>query len=757
MEPKRATNTLREFAKFRFKREWPTLLIGGVASSFLASFFIYGGRSFLSIVKSYPLSFSGDGIFQLWFIKRIQEGWIFSNNRSGFPFGSNFMDYPDSDLGSNVIIKTLSFLFHQPAQIYNAFYFLGFFFTFLAGYWSARYFKLSPRFSIAFALVFDFLPFHFERIPHLYLTWYFVIPLYVVCAHSLLVNVSDKWGVTRVQNVLRDFLLALIMCSFGVYYTVFGLIVLAFSGFLILVETGLFANLKRYIYVSSLLILGSTINFLPNIIYQLSHGKNGEVAVRSAVESETYGFKFIQLLLPHSNYRIPYLNHLAITYDTSTPLVNENTTSSLGILGVFGLVILFMILVKIVLDKEVSKEQRVASLLSFFLISFGIIGGLGSLFAFLVTPEIRAWNRISVYIAFICILSFFVFLFGRLQRARVSQGLVLTILALVTCVGLIEETSSICSDCTKQVKNAYETSAGFIKQIESGLGTNASVYQLPYVGFPEVPPVYNLDPYATLEGYIFSSHLNWSAGGTKGRPGDLFYRSLAQQSIAQQLSVIKRLGFSGIYLDLSGYGDAGKSELQKWSALLGNPTPLLRSDGQAAFLKLPTTKHGSTLLRATPAEIMRAAGFYADSLGVRVPGNLQTGIDFRLRTLPIFVDSLIGFSQYEAWGRWTDSKNSKVAQIGINQGLEGKFVLHLTAQPFGPNQGRLLKVAIGPISEFLKLKPGINTYNLNFNLGSSSAKSITFTPPFPTSPSQLGESADSRQLGIGIITLSIQK
>ncbi len=57
----------------------------------------------------------------------------------------------------------------------------------------------------------------------------------------------------------------------------------------------------------------------------------------------------------------------------------------------------------------------------------------------------------------------------------------------------------------------------------------------------------------------------------KGRDGDMYYRSLANEPIEKQLEVIKRLGFNGIYIDRRGYADNANELITNLTTLLGSP------------------------------------------------------------------------------------------------------------------------------------------------------------------------------------------
>src|SRR5690606_13118282 len=91
--------------------------------------------------------------------------------------------------------------------------------------------------------------------------------------------------------------------------------------------------------LATVLFASFTVNVSPSLIYAHQHGKN-IVHGRAPAETEIYGLKIAQLLLPISDHRVSSLAEFKDTYSSSTPLVNENDTASLGVVGGFGFLVL---------------------------------------------------------------------------------------------------------------------------------------------------------------------------------------------------------------------------------------------------------------------------------------------------------------------------------------------------------------------------------------------------------------------------------
>ena len=60
----------------------------------------------------------------------------------------------------------------------------------------------------------------------------------------------------------------------------------------------------------------------------------------------------------------------------------------------------------------------------------------------------------------------------------------------------------------------------FGQAVQSAAPDGTKILQLPYVPFPENPPVQQMSDYDLLRGYLHTHGLNWTYGAMKGRPQD---------------------------------------------------------------------------------------------------------------------------------------------------------------------------------------------------------------------------------------------
>lgn len=546
-----------------------------------------------------PFVYGGDSLFTGMMIKGvIDNGWYLNNNFVGMPIGTNLYDFPMADNFSFLIIKLLSLFTSNYGLIINLFFLFTFPLTTLTSLYVFRHFKVSYPNSIVGSLLFTFLPYHFLRgESHLFLAAYFMIPLMVMVILWVYLEtpllfrqagtdkklVLDLLGTRSIFSILICFLVS----SIGVYYAFFACF------FLIIVGVSASFHHKRihHLLVAGMLIVSITIgvvaNISPTLIYQYSHGKNAETAARSPFEAEIYGLKINQLLLPVSGHRVAKLAEAKAIYDTHSPLVNENGFSSLGAIGSLGfLILLGMLLCQSKRSSEADLIYRLRDL-NISALLLGVVGGFGSVVAIIV-PQIRGYNRISIYIAFFSLLTVVLIseeLLRRYVKSKRSLCIYYVILGLILFTGIMDQTTSGFIPLYDWYKGEYINDANFVNQIEAKVPRNSMIFQLPYVPFPENPPVQKMGDYELFRGYLHSKTLRWSYGSMKGREGDFWQKQVAEEPLNDMVNTLAFAGFNGIYLDRNGYVDEGV-EIETKLAKILDTKPLISANNRLAFYSL---------------------------------------------------------------------------------------------------------------------------------------------------------------------------
>lgn len=207
------------------RREWRWWLAGALLAVLLASIQVSGWPQGLLPRLGQPYVYQGDSLSHGWMIQRLLEGSLLENPRSGYPFGSNFADYPNADGASLLLLKAIGMAGADFVQTMNLYFLLGFALVFIAAYGALRAHGLGRPLAMCAALRFDFAPFHFQRISHLFYTMYLVVPVFYYLAWRLWQAPTGPPTGTFGKLWRAAALLAL--GSFGVYYAFFGLLVVA--------------------------------------------------------------------------------------------------------------------------------------------------------------------------------------------------------------------------------------------------------------------------------------------------------------------------------------------------------------------------------------------------------------------------------------------------------------------------------------------------------------------------------------------------
>ena len=589
-------------------RAWAPL---AVLTFFLASLVMSGFPQGLIPETQYPFDYKGgDDVFFAWMTQRSLEGSFYENARNGYPFGSSMSDFPIPEVGNMFALKLFGEIFGSYIASVNLYFLLGFALTSVTAYGVLRTFGLWKSLAICGAILFAFLPFHFLRLSHLLLTWYFAIPIFFYLGAVLFFggpNLKRLEGSPLHRTVLH-FGMA-ILGMFGVYWSFFGGLLLGTAGLAGSLRTRSRRSLIVGTQLTASLLLGVILTVAPSFSYWAEHGRNPETAHRQAMEVDLYGLRISQLLLPRPDHRLPVMARVAQSYEETFPLVNENVSASLGILGSLGFAVLvftgFLALVGVATMPRLNYLTTVTAAF----ISFATIGGFSTPFALLVTPMLRGWNRCSVFIGFACLAAILwvvqlaISRYAKpLRQAKVASAISGVLLVL----GLLDQTTPPNPNRSAE-RVSFDAHRNFIGMMEQQLPAKSAVYQLPYHKSLEEADLHELSVYDVLLGMLHSHNLRWSLGGMKGREGDRFYRALAEQPLERQIETAKRLGFRAFYVDRRGYPDHGQAIESELTTLLGHGPNQVSSDGSLCYFQLP--QGGELMEVSTPEEVYERSGF----------------------------------------------------------------------------------------------------------------------------------------------------
>jgi phosphoglycerol transferase len=145
----------------------------------------------------------------------------------------------------------------------------------------------------------------------------------------------------------------------------------------------------------------------------------------------------------------------------------------------------------------------------------------------------------------------------------------------------------------------YRSDRDFVARVEASVPAGAMVYQLPYVPFPENPPVQGMVDYDHFRAYVHSRSARWSYGAIKGRAAGDWQDVVARRPLDEAVRVLAHLDFGGVYVDRWGYADRGQAVEARLRSIL-DTEPLVSGNGRLSFF--PLEKYTRRLRAHTPAE-----------------------------------------------------------------------------------------------------------------------------------------------------------
>jgi len=526
-----------------------------------------------------------------------ENPWYLHNDSLGAPLGLDLYDYPTPDLLLLAVVKLGTFFTKNPFLVMNVVFAASFPLVAIVTAYALRRLGARAASALAASLVYAMLAYHHMRgVGHVFLSaGYWTVPLAVVVAVDIMRG-------TPFLFVRRESRLRLALGAPGTRFAlgVAGLVGLTglvyypfFSVFCLLVAGGVGAlrgrcilPLARAVALSGIVAIGLLVNLAPTIGYHRSNG-SASLLEREPSDAEIFGLKISHMVLPVPGHRIDAVMHFRERYDAKAPLSNENVTAALGVAASVGFLYL---LASLLVAREKDERVHALSVLSLACVVLGTIGGVGALVAFAVAPNIRGYNRISVYIAF-CGLAAVALLLDRAAARLARPRSFAVLLAVFALVAVFDEVPRGLAAVRRVAKDSYERERGLVARMEAALPPGASVFQLPYVAFPENGRVNGLEDYTMLRPYLVARGLRFSHGAMRGRRADDWSQKMAARPTRELVDALSYAGFSGIHVTRDALPDRGAALDAELSALLG---PALTSEGGGtAFYSL--VAHASAL------------------------------------------------------------------------------------------------------------------------------------------------------------------
>jgi hypothetical protein len=557
----------------------------------------------------------------------IDHGWYLHIPELGAPYGLSLADFPAAagDTFSMLLFRFFALFTSNPAVVVNLYFLAGFPLVALSAVLVLRRLGVSRPTSAVIAALYALLPPHFLRgEQHLFLGAYISAP---IGCYLILRTLGDKPLFVRARSgsglsnwISRGNLAPLALCvligALGSDYAIFTIALILVCSLIGVAWTRHPRRLVSPAVLCAAIAVTLAVQYLPTIIYHASHGPNLVAGRRNPFESEIYGLKVAALVLPLPQDRIAPLATIGRAYaaqedDLGPP--NEDSRDALGLIATVGFLGLLALGVGAIVRRGppsgVPTLANRAALATIVAVLAGVAGGFPILFAIFVTPEVRAWNRIAVFIGFFAMLAVALALDrlrSRLIGDRSRRWAAWAVLPAVLLFGVFDQTNNGPAFVPPYAKYAAsaDSTAALVTRIEGELPRGASVWQLPYTGFPETPTHAAELPYDQLVPYLYSHGLNWSGGALKGRATDWQAR-LAGQPTATLLPGVTAAGFDGVLVDRRAYRDNGAATVRALTRLVGRPS-IVSHDGRYAFFDLQ--RYGRELSgRVGPARLAALA------------------------------------------------------------------------------------------------------------------------------------------------------
>lgn len=516
-----------------------------------------------------PMLYGGDGIY---WVGQVQRSYGELTPSLGWPFYQPPSPYePNYDLIYDLFVAFVGLFTKDTGIVFNLYVLVIPFANALAGYAVFRMAGMRRWLAFAFGITFGLCPYVQQRLAgHMMLAAVEFVPFSVLlclwCAEDPAFGRPGKGFFRRPRNWLALAFAWGIANNGAAYYPYFTCFFLCITALcLILRERKLSAGVPCFLTIGEI-VAWMIPDFFPMVLGMIagvgSTLTNG--VYRSPIGADIYSLRISSLLLSPNGYGWDKLAnwfkqyfHLLATDEG--PMYNENAYGYLGIVGILG----FLALLVLLFHNHDWQAGRTASprlsdrlwllgrlnVAALLLASIASFGGLIGIFL----RFIRGYNRISPYIAFFALLAAGLWAEWYLQTHRGrGKALFTAALALVLAYGYWEQ-QGLFTPKYEEVQTTWYQDAAFMEAVEQAAGTDAVIFQLPYMKNFENGSLNNMWDYTLLRGPLHSDTLRFSYGAGYGTENDLWYKATSELAPEAMVAELRAQGVAGIYLDLDGY------------------------------------------------------------------------------------------------------------------------------------------------------------------------------------------------------------
>lgn len=510
----------------------------------------------------------------------IENGWWTPNPDLGFPYVQDTSAFPTPDFIAFAAIKLATVWTNDAFAAVNLYFLLSFPAVALAGFLLLRSARVSIVISAILATSFALLPWHFERLQHLFLANYSFMALGLI-----LVGLAARGSPDRdIEKRKRAALLAAIVVAGvlvglgGVYYAAFTTML----GGLVLALQFIAGRSLRKSTLSMLTLLVVPFTTAVALVYikltATSEATSG--IVRETRESLVYGGDLYSLFrVGGDSFGSSLFAERLRELKPLLPIPVREGDAQLNLVAVIAVVVATLIL-GLGLASLGGRYQRGTTLIRgtgpwilMFVVSLFMFatGGFGAIFSAYLGASIRAWGRMSIGVAAIAFVIFGITLtiWWASRRWRTVCIIVVALIGTVTILDPLLAPSRI---SFVQGKSLQENLVPYIAAAESVLPANCPVLEVPIGLYPEVKPAERQRYYEDLLPYLYSSDLRWSYGAMQYTAEGRWAKENLDVDPAQQVVLAKRAGFCAVQLDMNGFKpESAEGVRSTYTKLLGPP------------------------------------------------------------------------------------------------------------------------------------------------------------------------------------------
>lgn len=541
-------------------------------------------------IKKYPIAyFTGDGVSV---IHRTHEmgtdHTLFLYNQLASPYGSSTYDYYTFDLLLLVIQYLFANITSNYVLAYNLFIFSAIYLNGFSAIYALRRLRFSRITATGLGIVYGILPFFFGRYrAHVYLTFYFVVPLAVVLAIEVFrgdfvfklpfgrkyKESEEKERKKATKATLINAVIMIIIGMTGVYYALLSCMFIAFAAILRSLNMGRIRELIKPFAAVCISAVTFILSALPSILYWLKNGRTVVADMRTAQNaarvSEDMGLKLIQLFIPNKEHRFSLFSRIAMLYRDGTYTLGEWTESSyIGLVFACGLLLILLYIFILPLHNQKSVYTPLA-LFTIFILLVGSPSCMNFIFV-KIFPYLRCYNRAVVYVAFMAAISTgYAFEYAVIHLTRhapeaLSLVLSLCLMSAVVVFAVWDQTGIVKDESAALVsQNSFIRDEEIVtlimneaRQYEPADG-KVDLFVMPYVRDEAISETFDHQRHTQL--VVHDSDLRLSYGAPQNRPFDLeLYDLFTNHTLDEQMDYAVNMGYDGVLVSPQDY--IGKEE-----------------------------------------------------------------------------------------------------------------------------------------------------------------------------------------------------